>query len=122
MKKELSPIETAVLELIPRGYENRQSLKNLYTLLDMKEREIQAVISRLTAKSIPVCSCRGTEPGVYIPLTEEERTRGLESIKSQAREMNKRIRAVSQADLEHWHEGIYYTYQTSLLDGVKEYG
>lgn len=116
---QLSVIETAVLESIPRGYENRQPLKKLCSLLDLDERSIQSVISRLTAKGVPICSSRGIDSGVYIPLTEEEREKGLRSIKSQAKEMGKRIIAVSNADLDHWHEGIYYTYQSSLLDGVK---
>lgn len=116
-KKELSVIETAVLELIPRGREKRITLKDMMKAIDLDERTLQAVISRLVfSYGIPICATREKfiGSGIYIPLTEKERIEGLISIKAQTQSMTDRIEIVESADLKNWNKGLTYNYQEKL--------
>ena len=116
-KKELSVIETAVLGLIPRGREKRITLKDMMKSIDLDERTLQLVISRLVfSYGIPICATREKNigSGVYIPLSEKERKEGLQSIKAQTKSMTERIEIVESADLSSWNKGLTYNYQSKL--------
>lgn len=116
-KKELSVIETAVLELIPRGREKRITLKDMMKAIDLDERTLQSVISRLVfSYGIPICATREkfNGSGIYIPLSEKERREGLVSIKAQTQSMTERINIVESADLSNWNKGLTYNRQEEL--------
>lgn len=117
IKKELSVIDTAVLELIPRGKVNRTTLSNMMKVIDLDERTIQAVISRLVfSHGIPICATRekNSGSGVYIPLNDQERIDGLQNIKAQTQSMTERIKIVESADLKNWNKNLNLKYQESL--------
>lgn len=116
-KKELSVIETAVLELIPRGREKRITLENIMKAIDLDKRTLQAVISRLVfSYGIPICATREKfdGSGIYIPLTNKERIEGLISIKAQTQSMTDRIAIVESANLKTWNKDLTYNYQSQL--------
>lgn len=117
MKKELSVIETSILELIPRGREKRITLKDMMKAIDLDERTLQSVISRLVfSYGIPICATREkfNGSGIYIPLSEKERREGLVSIKAQTQSMTERINIVESANLNTWNKGLTYNYQDKL--------
>ncbi|NKC66720.1 hypothetical protein [Vagococcus fluvialis] len=116
-KKELSVIETAVLELISRGREKRITLKDMMKTIDLDERTLQSVISRLVfSYGIPICATREkfNGSGIYIPSSEKERRDGLVSIKAQTQSMTERINIVESADLNNWTKDLVYNYQEKM--------
>ena len=116
-KKELSVIETSILELIPRGESKKISLKKITDSIGIDERSVQAVISRLIIiYGVPICASRGvnSDNGFYIPITEKERIEGLQSIKMQTINMTQRIKSVESANLITWNEGLIYNHQEEL--------
>lgn len=117
LNKELSIIDTSVLELIPRGKENRVTLSTMMKSIDLDERTIQAVISRLVFDhGIPICATRekNSGSGVFIPLNEQERIEGLQNIKAQTKSMTERIKIVESADLVNWNKNLNLKYQERL--------
>lgn len=114
-KKQLSVIESSVYELLPRGRENRKSIKSICKLIDLDERSVQSIINRLIiSHNIPIVADRRGEGGVFIPLTEEERRVALISIKRQVAEMQKRVEAVENIDLDNWDKNLIHAYQGRL--------
>lgn len=106
--QELTIIEQAVLDLIPRGGAIKRSSAEIAPVLDLEKRDIQAVVSRLIKKGVPIVAKRDgkyCERGYYIATTEEERKIGLLSLKRQQVETEERIRLVEQADLKNWSKG-----------------
>lgn len=110
--KQLSIIETGVLDLIPRGSETKISIDYISQMTSLDERSIYEVISRLRTKGIPICAKRNgpkQDRGYYIARTIEERNEGLAAYKSQILDMQKMVRQVESADLNSWerelHEG-----------------
>ena len=116
-KKELSVIETAVLELIPKKRKKRITLKDMMKAIDLDERTLQSVISRLVfSYGIPICATREkfNGSGIYIPLSEKERRDGLVSIKAQTQSMTERINIVESANLNTWNKDLIYNHQDKL--------
>lgn len=104
MTVQLTKEETLLLCFIPRGIEKPISIKELTTLCNMDKRKIHKVVNRLTSLGAPICSIRlmNNSSGLFIPLTEEQRVRGLTALKSQASDMCKRVSNVEKADLSNW--------------------
>lgn len=107
--KELSVIESAVLNLIPKGSSHKINAAELERSIDLNNREVYAVINMLIKKGVPIVAVRKgkyNDRGFYIATTEQERTDGLYSLKEQVNDMNNRIRCVEKADLDNWHKHI----------------
>lgn len=114
MSKELSVIESSVLSLIPRGKDKKVTLDYICKNTGLKVREVQSVINCLVFKyEIPVCADR-SQGGVYIPINNEERSNGLNGIKSQVNNLKSRIKIVESADLNNWMDDLIYNYQEKL--------
>lgn len=106
MKTNLSIIEQTVLSLIPRGKENRKTLKVISAYIDLKPRELQSVINGLISNHhIPIVAIR--KGGIYIPLSESERVDGLQGLKNQTQDQLKRIAIVESVDLENWQNKVF---------------
>lgn len=106
---ELTIIEQAVLELLPRGEQRKRSASEIAPLLDLDKRDVQSVVSKLIKKGIPVVAKRNgkySERGYYIATTEEERTKGLISLKRQQKDTEERIKLVEHADLKNWENNL----------------
>lgn len=106
---ELTIIEQAVLDLIPRGGQRKQSAAEIAPLLGLEKRDIQAVVSRLIKKGVPIVAKRNgsyIKRGYYIATTEEERTKGLISLKRQQKDTEERIKLVEHADLKNWEKNL----------------
>ncbi len=113
-KKEVSVIETAVLSMIPRGKAKKVTLDYICKMTGLNLREVQSVINCLVFKyEIPICADR-SHGGVYIPLTDEERSNGLNGIKSQVSNLKTRIKIVESADLNNWNENLIFNTQEKL--------
>ncbi|MBO0476176.1 hypothetical protein DOK76_03785 [Vagococcus sp. DIV0080] len=113
-KKELSVIESSVLSMIPRGTGKKVTLNDICQLTSLNLREVQSVISSLVFKyKIPIVANRGLG-GIFIPLTNEQRSQGLNGIKNQVIDLNKRIEIVESADLIDWNKNINLSYQERL--------
>lgn len=109
MTKQLSIIETAVLDLIPNGSNRKISIKEVGQILDLDERSIYEIINSLRRKGVPVCAKRNGQPldrGYYIATNEAERADGIHSYKSQVSDMSSLIQAIEQADLTNWHKNL----------------
>ncbi|URZ87210.1 DNA replication protein [Floricoccus penangensis] len=105
--KQLSELETRVLDLIPRGIDNPISTNDLETLSKIDKRTIYAILDRLRRYKVPVCAIRtGAKKGVYIATTDEEKKRGTEAYIKQAREMQRSVRALNTADVDNWEQGV----------------
>lgn len=110
----LSPQESKVFKMIPRGLENAKRLEYIYKPLNLREREVNIAIQSMCRKNIPICSSRKEPFGVYIPLDEEERRVGLNALNSQVNNMEQRIKLVENIDLDTWEDTIVITEQTRL--------
>ena len=108
LANNLSIIEQNVLSLIPRGKDNRKTLQVISEAIDLTPREIQSVINTLiTNHHIPIVATRSKKSGVYIPLTQDERVEGLQSLKKQTSDQLKRIAIVESIDLDNWRSRVY---------------
>lgn len=108
-KIELTIIQAAVLELIPRGDENPAKLIDLSKRIGLNVREIQAVVNVLAKKGIPIVANRsGEHTGIFIATNEAERVSGLLPMHSQVKDMAERIAAVESADLKRWAENVCF--------------
>lgn len=120
MKTKLSSLETKVLNLIPKGMDNRKNLKDISLLVHVNGkplsiRRTQDIINSLTNYGIPICSSRSHDKsGVYIAETKDEVILGVRSLKKQADEMKIRAKNVENADLDNWPLMIDKTYQVQL--------
>lgn len=106
---ELTIIEQAVLELIPRGNERRISSGEISALIDLDKRSIHEVINNLRKKSVPICAIRHGDynnRGYYIATNEAERTEGLASYKAQVMDMSGLIKVIEQSDLDGWQNSF----------------
>ncbi|EFU74339.1 hypothetical protein [Enterococcus italicus] len=107
--QELTIIEQSVLELIPRGGAVKRSASEIASLVGLERRDIQAVVNRLVKKGVPIVAKRDgryIERGYYIATTEEERTKGLISLKRQQKDTEERIKLVEHADLKNWENNL----------------
>jgi predicted transcriptional regulator len=107
--KELTIIETAVLDLIPVGSIRKVSIREIGKILDLDERSIYEIINSLRRKGVPVCAKRNGNPidrGYYIATNEEERATGIHSYKSQVKDMSNLINTIEQADLINWRKNL----------------
>ena len=106
LANNLSIIEQTVLSLIPRGKDNRKTLKVISAYIDLKPRELQSVINGLISNHhIPIVAIR--KGGIYIPLSESERVDGLKGLKNQTNDQLKRIHIVENADLKNWQNKVF---------------
>lgn len=104
---ELTIIEKAVLELIPRGIERKIAISELVSLVGIDERSMYTIINNLRKKGVPICAKRsGENRGYYVATNEEEKERGLASYKSQVKDMRELINAIEKADISNWMENI----------------
>lgn len=114
MKKELSANESAILELIPKGYERVVTIDMISQLTGISPREVQGGVNRLVFKhKIPIVGNRG-QGGIFIPVSDEERGRYLKGIKNQASDLTKRVEIVEAADLNNWDEDLILNHQERL--------
>jgi len=120
-KIELTIIQAAVLEWIPRGGEHPVRLADLSKRIGLNTREIHSVINSLAKSGIPIVSHRsGETAGIFIAVNEAERMSGLLPMQSQVKDMAERIAAVEGADLERWAESVSFLGQWS--QGGKRHG
>lgn len=112
--EELTILETKVLLLIPRGKENKKTLRSIGLDANLNLRTTQSVINSLVFKhKIPIVGNRG-QGGVFIPINNEQRLEGLNGIKNQVIDLNERIKIVEVADLDNWDNKIIYKHQERM--------
>ncbi len=107
--EELTIIEEAILDMIPRGSENKRIAKDLANNIGLGWRDVYGVINSLIKKGVPIVANRKgayEHRGFYIATNEYEVKTGLSSLKEQVKDMNKRINAVENADLANWESNI----------------
>lgn len=103
----LTTIESDVLDIIPNGSDRKITIRDLIQLVGADERTIYEVINSLRKKGVPICAKRSGENGGYfIAQTEDERTEGLYSYKSQVDDMTSLIDQIEAADLDNWMTSI----------------
>lgn len=104
---ELTIIEKAVLELIPKGLERKISISELASMVGIDERSIYTIINNLRKKGVPVCAQRsGKDRGYFIATNEQEKADGLASYRSQYKDMGHLIDVIEKADVSNWMENI----------------
>lgn len=65
MKNKLTPLQVAVLDLIPKGYSNKVNLKHIAKFLGVSTRQITYTIVELRQHH-PICSTTLDGGGVWI--------------------------------------------------------
>lgn len=102
-KIHLNRNQRRVLNLIPTGISKPILVSEIASILGMDKRSVAAVINQLTRLGVPIGSLRQADRnGIFIPLDNEERKAGLMPIKSQTKDMAKRIKMVEHASLSGW--------------------
>lgn len=104
--KELSIIESSVLNLIPRGDVIKITASEIAESIGLDRREVFSVIVSLIYKGVPIVAQRGVHKGYYIATTEQERLNGLIPLKNQLANTQSHIEHVEKADLKNWHKTI----------------
>lgn len=98
-------LDDDVLSVIPRGRENARTVTYLSNLIGINTRTFYNVMHRLCIEGVPVVSSRDNEPrGVYIAVTEAEKTLGVKPYESQHNDMERRIQAIYSINTETWEE------------------
>lgn len=102
----MNDIELRVLRIIPKGLDNRKRIADLAKTMNMHVRDFYDAIHSLIMKyGICIVSTRdGRDGGIYIPLDEEERSKGLYPLLSNVENLQARYNVVATADLDAYKE------------------
>ena len=92
-RNRLQEAEMAVLAVLKKGRPNATTGKELATITGYKSRLIYSAISNLVIRDgVPISGARvGTHNGYYIAETREELLEGLNSLKNQVKNEQKRL-------------------------------
>ena len=96
---ELQPIDQAIIKALSehKGVDRAIKGKDLSRALDIDLRTLQARIETLQGKECAICSIDNI--GYFVPLTEEERTRGITKKENMAYSTLKAVMGVRTASL-----------------------
>ena len=95
---ELTNQEQLVYDLLPRGFENSRTYKQLN--LNIDKRAFFQVVNSLRLKGKVIGAIRGKAGGYYVATTEIERNMALRQFEAQMLNEMKIISAIKKADLE----------------------
>ena len=95
---ELTNQEQLVYDLLPRGFENSRTYKQLN--LNIDKRAFFQVVNSLRLKGKVIGAIRGKTGGYYVATTETERNMALRQFEAQMLNEMKIISAIRKADLE----------------------
>lgn len=101
--QQVTATEVQVIALIPKGEDSKVTMTDLARLASLDTRTVQNIISSAKKKGVPILSSRKAgDSGYYIATTEEERRRGLATLRHQIKEISAGIEGVEGADLDRW--------------------
>lgn len=101
--QQVTATEVQVIALIPKGEDSKVTMTDLARLASLDTRTVQNIISSAKKKGVPILSSRKAgDSGYYIATTEEERRRGLATLRHQIKEISAGIEGVEGADLDQW--------------------
>lgn len=95
---ELNPLEQAVYDLIPRGFENKRVFKELNAHLE--RRSFDHIISALRKKGKVIGAVRGKHGGYFVATNEEERGIALQQLEAQLKTEMRIVAAMKVSELE----------------------
>lgn len=99
-KLELSPLEKGIACAIPLGQFNARTTQEIADRVGVSVRTIRSIVNRLIIKhKLPICGSKMGKRGLYYPLTDEERSNGIEPLRDEVIEMQTRIKTVSMVNL-----------------------
>lgn len=100
--EQLDQEEKKILQLLPKGIERPQPLKELVKLTGWSNRRVRGIINRLIVIHHQPIGARYEHPnnGYFIITNDKERQQALAPLTSQIAMMSKRAEALSNADLE----------------------
>lgn len=89
--------QSKISDYLSRGQENSVSLQQLKLWTGLDGRTIRQRIAAERLKGIPILADNQT--GYFLPATEEERKRCVQSMRHRAKEIYKAARAIETADI-----------------------
>ncbi|MBF8969549.1 DNA-binding protein [Streptococcus mitis] len=101
----MTDIEIRLLRLIPVGSDRPISTQEVTRILEMTERGVRDMVSRLITKyGVPIVAKRGINSGYYIPRDNLERLEGIRELQAQHQAEGKRLDTLIMADLNRRDE------------------
>lgn len=101
----MTDIEIRLLRLIPVGSDRPISTQEVTRILEMTERGVRDMVSRLITKyGVPIVAKRGINSGYYIPRDDLERLEGIKELQAQHQAEGKRLDTLIMADLNRRDE------------------
>lgn len=89
--------QSEISDFLGKGKKNAVSLRQLRLRTGLDERTIRQKITAERLKGIPILADNQT--GYFLPATEEERRRCVQSMRHRAKEIYKAARAIEAADI-----------------------
>ena len=107
MSKQMTPIERAVLSLIPIIDERRVNIKDIVAQTRLSTRRVKKIIDQLINNyGIVIVGVRNGRTGYFIPVTDQARQEGVLPLKAQAIKEFKRVNKIQKGNLDEWEKYI----------------
>lgn len=99
--EKLDKEEQQLLDLLPKGMDRPQPVRELVKLTGWTSRKVRATIYRLIVVHHQPIGAVNQQPGngYFIITNDQERRQALAPLTSQIKMMNKRVQAISKARL-----------------------
>ena len=107
MSKQMTPIDRAVLSLIPISDERRVNIKDIVAQTRLSTRRVKKIIDQLINNyGIVIVGVRNGRTGYFIPVTDQARQEGVLPLKAQAIKEFKRVNKIQKGNLDEWKKYI----------------
>lgn len=107
MSKQMTPIESVVLSLIPISDERRVNIKDIVAQTKLSTRRVKKIIDQLINNyGIVIVGVRNGRTGYFIPVTDQARQEGVLPLKAQAIKEFKRVNKIQKGNLDEWKKYI----------------
>lgn len=106
---KLTDLENKVIRLIPNDDEQRITAREISDIVGVSVRAVYDIVYRSRLKGVPIVADRTQETaGLYIPLTNQARNRGMVSLRREYDEIGKALAGIAGADLDNWTREVGY--------------